>query len=164
MRVLLVVAALLALIGEARAAAPPPPPACLAPIGAGEPDPDPRNVVLTLSPDVKSVQIEACVVSNLDRIAALNVFFGLFDKSGNFIAMNGQALGPIGPIDNPTPDRPRIINLSGLSLAIDPAYATNLLDTTLVQIEWAPCKAASPAPCEADSMRTTSFLRPYNRQ
>jgi hypothetical protein len=75
--------------------------------------------------------------------------------------MDGQALGAVGPTDSPSPDHPRIISLSTLTLRIDPAQAANLSDVVLVQIEWAPCKAAAPAPCEQDSMRLSSFLRPY---
>jgi hypothetical protein len=161
MRALFVIALLVALIGPSQAASPAPPLACLAPYGASEPDPDPRNVVLTPSADGKSVKVEACVVSNLERIATLNVFFGVFDPNGNFAAMDGQGLGAIGPIDSPTPDHPRIISLSTLSFPIDQAHLARLLDTMLVEIEWAPCKSASPAPCEPDQMRSRSFLRPY---
>jgi len=136
-----------------------PSPTCLAPMQAGEADPAPRDVSYTVSADKKSVTAIVCVVSNRDRIASMGVSFGVFDSSGKLIGLDGQSLGALNPINDPTPDHPKIVSLSAKGVTLTTALTAPPLSAALIQLEWAPCTNPMPGQCIAGPMQTDTFLR-----
>ena len=136
-----------------------PSPACLAPLKADDANPQPRDVNFTVAADKKSVVALVCVVSNRDRLATLGVSFGAFDTTGKLVGLNGQALGAAGPINDPTPNHPKIVSLSATTIPINLAPAEQLSTTALVQIQWAPCTNPPPEKCTPGALQSDTFLR-----
>ncbi len=143
----------------ARTEAQTPPPTCLAPMQAGEADPAPRDVSYTVSADKKSVTAIVCVVSNRDRISLMEVSFGVFDSTGKLVGLDGQNLGALNPINDPTPNHPKIVSLSATGIALTTALTAAPLSTALIQFEWAPCTNPMPDQCNPGPTQTDTFLR-----
>lgn len=135
------------------------PSACLTSINPREADPQPRDVHFVIAANKQAVVVTACMVSDLDRIAQASVDFSIFDSYGELVAVGGQSLGAVPPTDGVGPSNPKIIQVLSTDIAIDPKYANQILNQTVIDIQWAPCKAPAPAPCESDSVRSTTFLR-----
>jgi hypothetical protein len=138
-------------------------PVCLAPMDSTRPNPQPRDVHYTVSVDTAKntakVMASACIVSDLDGINDSNVQFSVFAENGEFLNVDGQAVGPLSSTDGSGSGHPKIVATTATEIAIPMSSVGHLLATALVTVHWWECQKTRNNICAQGPAHTDTFLR-----
>jgi hypothetical protein len=131
--------------------------ACLAPINAGEDDPQPRDVHFIVAPDKTSVTVTACIVSNAVQFSELQVTANIFDAAGRYLNRAQESLGGVTQTVGTGAGNPKIVATVAINVDIKPT--DQLLQQALIVLDWIPCNSPAAGQCDPGDRDGSSFLR-----